>query len=139
RRPAVEILGCDMAGQVEAVGANVTGFKPGDDVYALLRGGGFGELVTVREDLLAPMPRNTSYEDAAALPMAAVTALLGLREVGGIRAGMTVLVNGASGGGGTCAVELARMVRTTVVAVCSTCNVALVRWLGADKALEYTK
>jgi Alcohol dehydrogenase GroES-like domain len=83
RGPRIGIPGCDMAGQVEAVGADVTEFRPGDDVYALLSGGGFAEYVSVRQDLLAPKPVNLGYEQAAAVPMAAVTALLGLHDVGG--------------------------------------------------------
>ena len=138
RRPAIPTLGCDVAGRVEAVGAAVTGFRPGDDVYGLLTGGGFGELVAVREELLAPMPKNLTYEEAAAVPMAAITAFVGLRDAGGLRAGQTVLVNGASGGVGTFAVQLARAFGATVVGVCSSRNVALVRSLGAVEVIDYT-
>jgi NADPH:quinone reductase-like Zn-dependent oxidoreductase len=139
RRPAIPVLGCDVAGRVEAVGRAVTGFRAGDDVYGLVSGGGFGELVAVREELLAPMAKNLSYEEAAAVPMAAVTAFVGLRDAGGIRAGQTVLINGASGGVGTFAVQLARAFGATVVGVCSARNVALVRSLGADEVIDYTK
>ncbi|GIJ48895.1 NADPH:quinone reductase [Virgisporangium aliadipatigenens] len=139
RGPSIPVLGCDMAGTVESVGRNVTGFRPGDNVYGLLTGGGFGELVTVPEDLLAPMPKNLTHEEAAAVPMAAVTAFVGLRDAGGIRAGHTVLVNGASGGVGTFAVQLARAFGAAVVGVCGPHNVALVRSLGADRVIDYTQ
>ncbi|AVT38518.1 NAD(P)-dependent alcohol dehydrogenase [Plantactinospora sp. BB1] len=138
RTPAIGIPGCDMAGQVEAVGGNVTEFRPGDDVYALLPEGGFGEYVCVREDLLAPKPTNLTYEQAAAVPMAAVTALVALRDAGRIQPGQQVLVNGASGGVGTFAVQLARAFGATVTGVCSGRNVELVRSLGADEVVDYT-
>lgn len=137
RRPAVTILGCDMAGQVEAVGRNVTGFGPGDDVFGLLRQGGFAEYVSVPESLLAPKPKNLSYEQAAAVPMAAVTALVGLSDEGRLRAGQKVLVNGASGGIGTFAVQLARAYGAKVAGVCGTRNVDLVRSIGADEVIDY--
>jgi len=137
RGPKLSILGCDMAGQVEAVGAEVTGFRPGDDVFALLEQGGFAEYVCVREALLAPMPKNLSYEQAAAVPMAAVTALLALRDQGRLQRGQRVLVNGASGGVGTFAVQIARALGATVTAVCGTRNVDLVRSLGADEVVDY--
>jgi NADPH:quinone reductase-like Zn-dependent oxidoreductase len=137
RRPKLSILGCDVAGQVEAVGRNVTRFRPGDDAYALLEQGGFAEFVSVREALLAPKPANLSYEEAAAVPMAAVTALLGLRAEGRIQPGQKVLVNGASGGVGTFAVQLARAFGAKVAGVCSTHNVALVRSIGADDVIDY--
>jgi NADPH:quinone reductase-like Zn-dependent oxidoreductase len=137
RGPKIGILGSDMAGQVEAVGADVTGFRPGDDVYALLSGGGFAEYVSVRQDLLAPKPVNLSYEQAAAVPTAAVTALLGLREVGGLKPGQRVLVNGASGGVGTYAVQIATALGATVTGVCGAKNSELVRSLGADEVIDY--
>jgi NADPH:quinone reductase-like Zn-dependent oxidoreductase len=108
-------------------------------VYAAAGGGGFGELVAVRETALAPMPANASYEQAAAVPIAAITALLGLRTVGGIQPGMTVLINGASGGVGTFAVQIARALGATVVGVCSTRNVELIRSLGASEVIDYTR
>ncbi|MGI5149784.1 NAD(P)-dependent alcohol dehydrogenase [Plantactinospora sp. CA-294935] len=138
RGPSIGIPGCDMAGQVESVGRNVTEFRPGDDVYALLPEGGFGEYVCVREDLLAAKPANLSYEQAAAVPMAGVTALVGLRDAGRIQPGQRVLVNGASGGVGTFAVQLARAFGATVTGVCSGRNVDLVRSLGADEVVDYT-
>src|SRR6516164_10467055 len=108
RAPKLRILGCDIAGQVEAVGQDVTEFRPGDDVFGLLEQGGFAEYVSVPERLLARKPGNLSYEQAAAVPMAATTALLGLRDVGRIEPGQKVLVNGASGGVGTFAVQIVR-------------------------------
>ncbi len=139
RGPKFDILGCDMAGRVESVGAGVTQFRPGDDVFALLRGGGFAQYVSVRQDLLVPMPERLSYEQAAALPMAALTALLSLRVEGRIQSGQTVLVNGAAGGIGTFAVQLARASGAQVTGVCSTRNVDLVRSLGADDVIDYTR
>jgi NADPH:quinone reductase-like Zn-dependent oxidoreductase len=137
RGPKIGILGCDMAGQVEAVGADVTGFRPGDDVYALLSGGGFAEYVSVKQDLLAPKPVNLSYEQAAAVPMAAVTALFGLQDVGGLKPGQRVLVNGASGGVGTFAVQIAAALGATVTGVCGAKNSGLIRSLGADEVIDY--
>jgi len=137
RGPKIGVLGCDMAGQVEAVGADVTGFRPGDDVYALLSGGGFAEYVSVKQDLLAAKPANLSHEQAAAVPMAAVTALLGLQDVGGLKSGQRVLVNGASGGVGTFAVQIATALGATVTGVCGAKNSDLVRSLGADEVIDY--
>jgi NADPH:quinone reductase-like Zn-dependent oxidoreductase len=138
RMPKLSILGCDMAGRVEAVGADVTGFAPGDDVFALLEQGGFAEYVCVPERLLAQKPATASFEQAAAMPMAAVTALLGLRKVGGIRAGQRVLVTGASGGVGAFAVQVAKAFGAEVTGVCGPRNVELVRSLGADVVIDYT-
>jgi NADPH:quinone reductase-like Zn-dependent oxidoreductase len=139
RGSKISILGCDMAGQVEAVGKDVTQFRPGDDVFALLRGGGFAEYVSVPENLLARKPANLSYEQAAAVPMAAVTALLALRDEGRIQPGQTVLVNGASGGVGTFAVQIARAYGAKVTGVCGGRNVDLVRSIGADEVIDYTR
>jgi NADPH:quinone reductase-like Zn-dependent oxidoreductase len=139
RAPKLRILGCDMAGQVEAVGQDVTEFRPGDDVFALLEQGGFAEYVCVPERLLARKPGNLSYEQAAAVPMAAVTALLGLRDVGRIEPGQEVLVNGASGGVGTFAVQVARALGARADAVCSPRNADLVRSIGADDVIDYAK
>jgi NADPH:quinone reductase-like Zn-dependent oxidoreductase len=130
RRPEVGVLGCDMAGRVETAGAT---FRPGDDVYALLPRGGHAEYVCVPEDLLAPMPANLSYEQAAVMPMAAVTAMLALR---GVEAGQRVVVNGASGGVGTFAVQLAKALGAQVDAVCGA-GADLVRSLGADHVVDY--
>ena len=136
-RPKLTVLGCDIAGQVEAVGIGVTGFRPGDDVFALVEQGGFAEYVAVKEALLAPQPANLSYEEAAAVPMAAVTALLALREVGRLESGQQVLINGSSGGVGTFAVQIARALGAKVTAVCSNRNVELVRSIGADEVIDY--
>ncbi|OXM67582.1 NAD(P)-dependent alcohol dehydrogenase [Amycolatopsis vastitatis] len=130
-RPKAGILGCDLAGRVETAG---TRFRPGDDVYALLPNGAYAEYVCVREDLLAPMPVNLTHEQAAAMPMAAVTALLALR---GVEAGQRVLVNGASGGVGTFAVQLAKALGARVDAVCSAANGDLARSLGAEHVVDY--
>src|SRR5262249_59650530 len=107
--------------------------RPGADVYALLTGGGFAESVSVKQALLAPKPVNLSYEQAAAVPMAAVTALLGLQDVGGLKPGQRVLDNGASGGVGTFAVQIAAALGATVTCVCGAKNSGLVRSLGADE------
>ncbi|MBP2706946.1 NAD(P)-dependent alcohol dehydrogenase [Microbispora sp. RL4-1S] len=138
RTPKVTILGADISGQVESVGRNVTEFRPGDDVFAVINGGGFAEYVCVRESDLAPKPENLSYEEAAAVPMAANTALLALRDEGQILPGQRVLINGASGGVGTFAVQLARALGAEVTGVCSARNVDLVHSLGATKVIDYT-
>jgi NADPH:quinone reductase-like Zn-dependent oxidoreductase len=137
RAPAFAVPGCDLAGQVEAVGRNVTAFRPGDDVYALVSNGGFAEYACVRQDLLAPKPSTMSYEQAAAVPMAAVTALIALRDSGRLAAGQGVLVNGASGGVGTFAVQIAKALGATVTGVCSARNADLVRSLGAESVVDY--
>ena len=138
RAPKLRILGGDMAGQVETVGEDVTEFRPGDDVFALLEQGGFAEYVSVPERLLARKPGNLSYEQAAAVPMAATTALLGLRDVARIEPGQKVLVNGASGGVGTFAVQIARALGARADAVCSLPNADLARSIGADDVIDYT-
>jgi len=139
RAPKLRILGCDMAGQVEAVGQDVTGFRPGDDVFALLEQGGFAEYACVPQRLLARKPGNLSYEEAAAVPMAGATALLGLRDVGGIEAGQRVLVNGAAGGVGTFAVQIAGALGAKADAVCSSPNADLVKSIGADDVIDYAR
>ena len=139
RAPKVRILGCDMAGRVEAAGRDVTEFRPGDDVVALLEYGGFAEYVSVPERLLARKPANLSYEQAAAVPMAAVTALLGLRDVARTEPGQQVLVNGASGGVGTFAVQIARALGASADAVCGSPNADLVRSIGADDVIDYAR
>jgi len=139
RAPKLRILGCDMAGQVETVGKDVTEFRPGDDVFGLLEQGGFAEYVCVPERLLARKPGNLSYEEAAAVPMAAATALLGLRDVGRIEAGQQVLVNGASGGVGAFAVQIARALGAKADAVCSSPNADLVKSIGADDVIDYAR
>jgi 2-desacetyl-2-hydroxyethyl bacteriochlorophyllide A dehydrogenase len=140
-RPKHRILGVDIAGQVEAVGSGVTRFKPGDEVYAnlLYRGyGGFAEYVSVPVDVMSLKPANLSFEEAAAVPMAALTALQGLRHHGEIQADQKVLINGASGGVGTFAVQIAKSYGAEVTAVTSTQNLDLVRSLGADYVVDYT-
>ncbi|WP_433192587.1 NAD(P)-dependent alcohol dehydrogenase [Nocardia sp. CA-107356] len=138
RKPSIAILGADVAGVVEGVGRAVTGFRPGDEVFAMVKGGGFAEYVRVRESELAPKPKNLSFAAAAAVPLAANTALVALRDEGRIQPGQRVLVNGASGGVGTFAVQLARAFGATVTAVCGTRNTELVRALGADAVIDYT-
>jgi NADPH:quinone reductase-like Zn-dependent oxidoreductase len=137
RGPKVRILGCDMAGQVTAVGRDVTRFRTGDDVFALMVQGGFGEYVSVREELLTRKPENLSYEQAAVVPMAAATALFSLRDQGRLQSGQSVLINGASGGVGTFAVQIARALDAKVTGVCSTANTDLVRSIGADEVIDY--
>lgn len=139
RAPKLRILGCDMAGQVEAVGKDATEFRPGDDVFGLLEHGGFAEYVSVPEHLLARKPQNLSYEQAAAVPMAAITALIGLRDVGRIEPGQMVLVNGAAGGIGTFAVQIARALGARADAVCSSPNADLVRSIGAENVIDYAR
>jgi NADPH:quinone reductase-like Zn-dependent oxidoreductase len=137
RVPKLTILGCDMAGEVEEAGRSVTRFRPGDRVFALLPGGGYAEYVAVKEDLLATMPENLSYEEAAATPMAAVTALLALRDLSRLTADQQVLVNGASGGVGTFAVQVAKALGASVTAVCGARHADLIRSLGADRVIDY--
>lgn len=139
RRPKIGILGADVAGQVQEIGADVTEFRPGDPVFAMLKQGGFAEYVCVKADRLAPMPANLSFEEAAAVPLAASTALVALRDVGRVESGQRVLVNGGSGGVGTFAIQLARSFGAHVTGVCSTRNVELVRSIGADEVVDYTK
>jgi NADPH:quinone reductase-like Zn-dependent oxidoreductase len=142
RKPKDRILGCDVAGRVEAVGKNVTTLQPGDDVFGspfMLGFGAFAERVCVSEDLLAPKPANLSFEQAAAVPLAASTALQGLRDHGRIEPGHKVLIIGASGGVGTFAVQIAKTLGAEVTGVCSTRNVELVRSLGADHIIDYTR
>jgi NADPH:quinone reductase-like Zn-dependent oxidoreductase len=139
-RPKGNGLGADMAGQVEAVGRNVTGFRPGDEVFGSRLGGMFAEYVSLRQDAaLAAKPANLTFEQAAAVPVAAITALQALRDKGRIRPGQTVLVNGAAGGVGTFAVQLAKAFGAEVTGVCGAGNVELVRSLGADEVIDYTR
>jgi NADPH:quinone reductase-like Zn-dependent oxidoreductase len=138
RGPKISILGADMAGQIEAVGKDVTEFRPGDEVFGMPGQGGFAEYVCVRVGELAPKPKNLSFEQAAAVPLAAITALLGLRDQGRIRPGQQVIVNGASGGVGTFAVQLAHAFGAEVTGVCGTRNMELVRSIGAKEVIDYT-
>jgi NADPH:quinone reductase-like Zn-dependent oxidoreductase len=143
RKPKVTRLGVDVAGQVEAVGSNVTQFKPGDEVFGVggkgFAGGGFAEYVCAAEDKLALKPANISFEEAAAVPIAAITALQGLRDKGRIQPGQKVLIDGASGGVGTFAVQIAKSFGAEVTAVCSTKKVDTARSIGADHVIDYTR
>ncbi len=141
-KPKNTILGADIAGQVESVGGNVTRFQPDDEVFGDLSGcgfGGFAEYVCASEDALALKPANMPFEEAAAAPLAAVTALQGLRDKGQIQPGQKVLINGASGGVGTYAVQIAKSFGTEVTGVCSTKKLDMVRSIGADQVIDYTQ
>jgi len=141
-KPKVKILGAAVAGRVEAVGRNVTQFQPGDEVFGDLSGcgwGGFAEYVCARENALVVKPANVTFEEAATIPVAAVTALQGLRDKGQIQQGQKVLINGASGGVGMFAVQIAKAFGAEVTAVCSTRNVKIVHSLGADHVIDYTQ
>lgn len=138
-RPSEIRLGVDFAGTVESVGSDVRGFKPGDRVFGGAAGA-FGEYLTVREaKALALIPENITFEQAAAVPIAGLTALQALRDKGQIKAGQKVLINGASGGVGTFAVQIAKSFGAEVTGVCSTRNVEMVRTIGADHVIDYTR
>jgi NADPH:quinone reductase-like Zn-dependent oxidoreductase len=136
--PKKKLFGSDIAGRIETVGKNVTQFQPGDEVFGTARGG-FSEYVCAREDRLAMKPTNISFEQAAATPVAALTALQSLRDKGQIKPGQKVLIDGASGGVGTFAVQIAKFLGAELTAVCRTRNVDLVRSLGADHVIDSTK
>ena len=141
-KPKNTIPGADVAGRVEAVGRSVKLFRPGDEVFGDLSAcgwGAFAEYVCANENALALKPANMTFEQAAAVPLAAVTALQGLRDKGQIKAGQKVLINGASGGVGTFAVQIAKAFGAEVTAVCSTTKVDMVRSLGADRVIDYTQ
>jgi NADPH:quinone reductase-like Zn-dependent oxidoreductase len=138
-KPKHTILGADIAGQVEAVGSNVKQFHPGDDVFGEGSYGGFAEYVCVDENRFVLKPANLTFEEAAAVPMAALTALQGLRDKGQIKAGQKVLINGASGGVGTFAVQIAKSFEAEVTGVCSTKKMDFVRSIGADHVIDYTQ
>jgi len=138
-KPKAKILGADLAGRVEAVGPNVTQFKPGDAVFGDISTGAFAEYACAKEEKLAPKPSNLSFEEAAAIPLAAITTLQGIRDKGELQPNQTVLINGASGGVGSYAVQIAKSFGATVTGVCSTKNVDLVRSLGADHVVDYTQ
>ena len=141
-KPTNSIPGADVAGVVAAVGRNVTGFQPGDAVYADLSpcgDGAFAEYACAQAQYAAPMPANLTFEEAASVPMAAVTALQALRDVGKVQPGQRVLINGASGGVGTFAVQIAKVLELDVTAVCSTRKMEMVRALGADHVIDYTQ
>lgn len=137
-KPKNYVLGQDMAGVVEMAGSNVTQFRPGDEVYAS-SGSALAEYVSVTEDKLALKPTNLTFEQAAAIPTAAITALKGLRDVGKLKPGQKVLINGASGGVGTFAVQIAKALGAKVAGVCSARNADMVRSLGADDVMDYTR
>ncbi len=142
REPKYKTPGKDVAGEVEAVGANVKEFKVGDAVFGDLSEcgwGAFAEYVSVPENAIVHKPANSSFEEAAAVPESAVVALQGLRNLGQIQSGQKVLINGASGGIGTFAVQIAKSFGTHVTGVCSTRNLDLVRSIGADQVIDYTK
>jgi NADPH:quinone reductase-like Zn-dependent oxidoreductase len=140
-RPRRHILGTDIAGQVEAEGANVTRFRPGDDVFAdiLGRAGGFAEYVCVPESVLEPMPVGMTYEQAAALPQAAAIAWQGIRERGNVQSGQSVLINGAGGGSGMFAIQLAKLHGAEVTGVDNHEKLAFMRSLGADHVIDYAQ
>jgi NADPH:quinone reductase-like Zn-dependent oxidoreductase len=138
RRPKRSGVGRDVAGVVEAVGPGVTRLQAGEEVFGWCAGA-FAELVVTREDSLVPKPAAVTFEQAAAVPVAAITALQGLRDKGEVRPGQQVLITGASGGVGTFAVQLARHLGAEVTAVCSTRNLDLVRSIGADHVVDYTR
>jgi NADPH:quinone reductase-like Zn-dependent oxidoreductase len=144
RKPKIKQLGVDVAGQVEAVGRNVTQFKPGDAVFGTCRGA-FAEYACtcqsakLMKSALVMKPDNVTFEQAAAAPVAALTALQGLRDKGRIEPGQKVLINGAAGGVGTFAVQIAKSFGTDVTGVCSTRNVDMVRSIGADRVIDYTQ
>jgi NADPH:quinone reductase-like Zn-dependent oxidoreductase len=141
RTPKQAVLGCDIAGRVEAVGRNVRRFQAGDEVFGVtgFEGKGFAEYVCAIEEKIAAKPANISFEEAAAVPIAASTALQGLRDKGRIQPGHKVLVEGASGGVGTFAVQIAKAFGAEVTAVCSTRNLETARAIGADHVVDYTQ
>jgi NADPH:quinone reductase-like Zn-dependent oxidoreductase len=142
-KPKNKIAGADFAGRIESVGRDIKRFRPGDEVFgASFRGksmGGFAEYACAREDNLAPKPSNLTFEEAAAVPVAAITALQGLRDQGQIQGGQKVLIDGASGGVGTFAVQIAKSFGAEVTAVCSPRNVDRARVIGADHVIDYTQ
>jgi len=139
RKPKKSVLGGDIAGRVEAVGKHVTQFRPGNEVFGNVGAGGFAEYTCVSESLLVLKPANLTFEQAASVPLAALTALQGLRHAGQLQPDQKVLIIGASGGVGTFAVQIAKSFGADVTAVCSTRNVEMVRSLGAGHVIDYTK
>jgi NADPH:quinone reductase-like Zn-dependent oxidoreductase len=138
RMPKVGIRGRDVAGRVEAVGTNVSRFRPGDEVFGIGEGS-FAEYVAARADKLAPKPANLSFEQAAAVPISGLTALQALRDTGGVQSGQKVLIIGAAGGVGSFAVQLAKALGAKVTGVCSTTKLDLVRSIGAEEVIDYTR
>jgi len=139
RKPKNSRPGGDLAGQVEAVGKDVTRFRPGDEVFAFVGAGGFAEYARVPANRLSLKPVNLTFEQAAAVPLAAVTALQGLRNAGNIQPGQKVLIVGASGGVGTFAVQIAKALGAHVTGTCSKMNVEMVRSIGADHVIDYAR
>jgi NADPH:quinone reductase-like Zn-dependent oxidoreductase len=139
RGPKVPVRGMDLAGRVEAVGGNVTRFRPGDAVFGWTDGGSYAEYASAPEDHLTPMPANVTFEQAAAVPISGLAALQGLRDVGEVQPGQRVLVIGAAGGVGSFAVQLAKAFGAHVTGVASTSQVELVRSIGADEVVDYTR
>jgi NADPH:quinone reductase-like Zn-dependent oxidoreductase len=139
-KPKKTTLGADIAGRVIAVGKDIQKFQVGDDVFGIAKGGsgGFAEYVSANEKSLALKPANVTFEEAAAAPMAALTALQGLRDIGQIKAGRKVLIHGASGGVGTFAIQIAKAYEAHVTAVCSSRNVEIARSIGADQVIDYS-
>ncbi|MFX1284774.1 MAG: NAD(P)-dependent alcohol dehydrogenase [Promethearchaeota archaeon] len=140
RKPRTKILGYDFSGQVEKVGKKVAEFHPGDEVFGTNKGaGGFAEYLCTTQELLLIKPPNVSFEDVATVPAVGVTALQGLQKHGKLQSGQNVLINGASGGVGTFAVQIAKSLGATVTGVCSTTNLDMVRSIGADEVIDYTQ
>ena len=139
RRPKVGVRGWDVAGTVEAVGSSVEGFRPGDEVMGLASGGSFAELAMAPADKLVHKPGRLTFEEAAAVPISGVTALRAIREVGKVQPGHTVLVIGAAGGVGSLTVQVAKAFGAEVTGVCSTSKVDLVRSIGVDEVIDYTR
>jgi len=139
RRPKVPVRGRDLSGVVEAAGSRVTRFGPGDEVYGVTTAGSFAEYARSRESHLARKPANLSFEQAAAVPVSGMTALQGLRDVGRVQPGQRVLVIGAAGGVGSFAVQLAHAFGARVTGMCSTAKIDLVRSIGADDVIDYTR
>jgi NADPH:quinone reductase-like Zn-dependent oxidoreductase len=138
RKPKDSRLGADVAGEIEAVGKNITQFKPGDGVFGMCKGA-FAEYACATESALAMKPDNVTFEQAASVPIAAFTALQGLRDKGELQPGQQVLINGAAGGVGTFAVQIAKSFGAEVTGVCSTRNVGMVRSIGAYQVIDYTQ
>jgi len=141
-KPRIQTIGCDIAGKVESVGRNVKQFRPGDEVFGDLSGcgfGGFAEYVCAREDALVLKPASMTFEEAAAIPQAAILALQGLRDKGQIQPGHKVLINGAGGGAGTFAVQIAKSFGAEVTGVDSTRKLDIMRSIGADHVIDYTQ
>lgn len=139
RRPKVRVRGWDVAGTVQAVGAGVTEFRPGDEVMGVAEGGSFAESAVTRPDKLVRKPARLSFEQAAAVPISGVTALQALRDKAHVRPGQKVLIVGAAGGVGTFAVQIAKAFGAEVTGVCSTSKLDLVRSIGADDVIDYTR